>query len=79
MGPWGGVEGFETEVSWGEVKLLVVKGVVGDMHLAISTSQGAISLNDCGSVVIEAGGAAFEEACDDYDFFFFGDLSEQVG
>src|ERR1700761_3260338 len=38
----GGVEGLEAEVAGGEVELLVVERIVGDVHLAIHAGQRSI-------------------------------------
>ena len=59
--------GFEAEVAGGEVKLLVVEGVVGDVHLAVDVGDAAVALDGDGGVVVEAGGSALEEAGDDDD------------
>ena len=37
-----GIDGLESEIAGGEVVLLVVKRIVGDMHLAIDADDGAI-------------------------------------
>src|SRR5579862_6353484 len=56
-----GVEGAETEVSRGEVELFVVERVVRDVHLAVEAAQRTVAVEDRGGVVIDAGGALFEE------------------
>ena len=75
----GGGERLEAEIAGGEVELLVVERVVGDVHLAVDPGERAVGFKDGGGVVIEAGGAALEEAGDDDDFFFARDLCEEVG
>src|SRR5262245_39034957 len=50
--PHGGIEGSESEVSRTEVKLLVIRRVIGDVHLAIRTKQFSVRLNHGGGVVI---------------------------
>ena len=56
-----GVDGVEAQVAWGEVELLVVGWIVGDVHLAVDAGDVARLLDDHGCVVVEAGGTAFEE------------------
>ena len=78
-GALGSLRGFEAEVAGGEVELLVVEGVVGDVHLAVDVGDGAVFFDGDGGVVIEAGGAAFEEAgYEDYSGFA-ADAGEGVG
>ena len=59
--------GHEAEVAGGEVELLVVEGVVGDVHLAVDVGDAAVLVDGDGGVVVEAGGAALEEAGDEDD------------
>ena len=79
MGPCGGFGGFEAEVAGGEVELLVVEGVVGDVHLAVDVGDAAVLFDGDGGVVVEAGGAALEEAGDEDDAGFAADAGEDVG
>ena len=78
-GAVGGFESAEAEVAGGEVKLFVVEGVVGDVHLAVGAEERAVGLEDGGGVVVEAGGAALEEAGDEDDVFFAGYGGEEAG
>ena len=57
----GGIEGFESEVARREIKFFLVKRVVGDMHFAVDAAQNAVRIEDRCRVVIDAGGALFEE------------------
>ncbi len=66
-GAGGGAGGFEAEVAGGEVELLVVERVVGDVHLAVEVGDAAVLFDGDGGVVVEAGGAALEEAGDEDD------------
>lgn len=50
-----------------EVKFLVEARVIGDMHLAVVTHATPPAIIDHGGVVIEAGGAAFEERAHQHD------------
>src|SRR5258706_303187 len=55
-----GVEGLESEVTGREVELLVVRRVVGDVHLAIEPGYRAIAVNDDRTVVIQPGSPLLE-------------------
>ncbi len=70
----------EAEVAGGEVELLVVERVVGDVHLAVDAGdmvgRGAGGIEHCDGVVIEAWGAALKEAGDESDVFLANDRSE---
>src|SRR5579871_55743 len=59
-----GVERTEAEISGSEIELFVVEGVVGDMHLAVETSQGSVFVENGGGVVVHARGTLFEEGGD---------------
>ena len=69
-GSRGGVLGQEPQVSRREVKLLVVKRVVGDMHLAIDRSdivrRGGSVVENRSGIVIKAGCAALKQACNQH-------------
>ena len=68
-GAVGGLLGLEAEVAGGEVELLVVEGIVRDVHLAVLGGEGAVLLEDGYGVVVKAGGSALEEGGDDDDSF----------
>ncbi len=74
-----GLRGFEAEVAGGEVELFVVERVVGDVHLAVGVGDAAVFFYGDGGVVVEAGGAAFEEAGYEDDSGFAADAGEGVG
>lgn len=57
-----GLYGVESEISGGEVELFVVCGVVGDVHLAVFTGDGAVGLEDDGGVVAETWCTVFVKA-----------------
>src|SRR6202040_980675 len=63
----------KTKIARGEVKFFVVERVVGDVHLAVFAEEAAVGVEDGAGVVIDAGGAAFEQGDDEDDFVFFGD------
>ena len=75
----GGVKGAEAEVAGGEVELLVVERVVGDVHFAVEARDAAVGLEDGGGVVVEAWRTALEERGDDDDLFLAGDSAEALG
>jgi len=75
----GGFEGAETGVAGGEIKLLVVERVVGDVHLAVDAHDLAVRADDGGGVVIKTGGATFKERRDDHAAVLAGELAEGVG
>ena len=60
-----GLEDLVAQVAGGEVELLVVARVVGDVHLAVFAQVGAVGVDDGGGVVVEAFGAFFEHRADD--------------
>ena len=72
-----GVDGHEPQVAGGEVELLIVGGVVGDVHLAVAAGNAAVSLKHYGGVVIQAGGTTLEERGHQYHVIFLGQLSEK--
>ncbi len=74
-----GREGLEAEVAGGEVELLVVARVVGDVHLAVLAHVAAPPVEHGGGVVVEAGGPLLEEAGDDRHVQLGGHVGEGVG
>ena len=76
---YGGLDGLEAEVTRGEVELLVIAGVVGDMHLAVFAGNGAVFLEDNGGVMVETGGTALEKGGDEHDAAFLGYAAIDVG
>ncbi len=74
-----GIERTKTEVAGSEIKFFVVGGIVGDVHFAVDAGDFAVSVDDGGGVVIDAGGATFEKRGDDDDFGFLGDAAERFG
>ena len=73
----------EAEVAGGEVELLVVERVVGDVHLAVDGGDvvgGGAGVVECGGgVVIQARGAALEEGSDDDEGVLADDGGERGG
>ena len=62
---YDGVERLKAEVAGGEVVLLVIERIIGDVHLAIAAAERAVGVEDDGRVVVEPGGAALEDRADD--------------
>ena len=61
---------LEAEVARREVKLLVIRRVVGDVHLAIFPEVLSVRVDDRGGVVVNAGRAFLEERRDDHHAAF---------
>src|SRR5207237_914017 len=66
------VEGFESEVAGGEIKLFVIKGIVRDVHLAINAALRAVGIEDDGRVVINTGRALLKQRCNQHNFILAG-------
>ena len=71
--------GLEAEVARREVELLVVEGVVRDVHLPVATRQLAIGVEGDGGVVVQARGAALEEAGADHHPALGRQLAQGLG
>ena len=84
-GTGAGEGGEVAEVAGGEVELFVEEGVVGDVHLAVDGADAIggggvhVAVEGDGGVVVEAGGAAFEEGGDEDDAELAADGGEGVG
>ena len=52
---------LEAGVAGCEIKFLVIKRVVGNVHLAVAAEQRAVGVNHGGGVVIDTGGAFFKQ------------------
>ena len=76
---YAGVDRLKAEVARGEVELLVIAGVVGDVHLAVFAGYGAILLEHDGRVVVQADGTTLEERGHQHHARLFGYLSVEVG
>ena len=73
------VNGLKAEVAGREIELLVVGGVVGDVHLAIFACDAAIALQDYGRIVVEARGATLKQGGDNHDAVLLGQGAEEIG
>src|SRR5271167_1996820 len=69
----------EVEVTWREIELLVVAGIVGNMHLAVEAGDGAGLVDHDGRVVIDALGPALKNRRDYDDLVYCRDASEAFG
>ena len=72
-------QALKAEIAGREIKFLVEQRVVGNVHLPIDAEQRTVRVNDGGGVVINAGGALFEQRGNDDDLVFFGEFLESVG
>ena len=72
------IEIRETQIAGREIKLFVIERIVWNVHFAIFAKVAAIGVDYRASVVIDAGGAAFEQGSDDDHFLFLGNLGESV-
>ena len=70
---------LEAEIPGREVELLVVEGIVRDVHLAVAAHELTLLVEDDGGVVVEAGRAALEERDDEGDAELGGLLRERLG
>src|SRR5690606_12788030 len=75
----GGLDGLEAEVARREVELLVVTGVVRDVHLAVLAGQAAVGLQHYRGVVIQPRRATLEQRGDDDHAEFLRQRSQRRG
>src|ERR1700686_308372 len=68
----GGIKCLEAQITGREIKFLVVKRIVGNVHLAVDSAERAIGLEDCSRVVIYAGRTFLEERRDQHNFIIKG-------
>ena len=76
---YGGVDRVEAEVAGREIELLVISGIIGNVHLAVFAGYRAVALYDHGRVVIKAGSTLLEKGGDDDDTTLLRDLSKEFG
>src|SRR5438552_2970971 len=62
-----GVESAESEVAGREIELFVIERIVRDVHFAIKAAQGTVTIEDGGGIVVDPGGALFEQRRDQDD------------
>src|SRR5260370_2847364 len=58
---------LKSEIARREIKFLVIKRIVGNMHLAIFAEQVPVAVDDYRGVVIQARAALLEQRCNDYN------------
>ncbi len=63
--PEARVEVGEPQVARREIKFFVIERVVGNVHLAVFSREGAVGIEHDRRVVVDAGGAALEQRADD--------------
>lgn len=70
---------METEIAGSEIEFFVIGRVIGDVHLAVFSRDGAVGLKHHCRVVIDPGGTAFEERRDKHHVMLLGQRSEELG
>ena len=73
------IDGLEAEVARREVELFVIGGVVGDVHLAVFSSDATVSFKNHGRVVIKSRGAAFEEGSHENNLVAARQITVEIG
>ena len=69
---------METEVARGEVELLVVGRIIGDVHLAMDAGYAAVAFEDNGSVVVKPRCTTLEETGDEDNLVLGCKRAEEV-
>ena len=69
----------KAEVPRSEVKFLVKKRIVWDVHLPVFPEECPVGINDGGGIVVKAGRAPFEERGDDHHTKFPSEFLENRG
>jgi hypothetical protein len=75
----GCVDCLKAEIAGREVILLVIKRIVGDVHLAVDAGDLAVGVKRDGSVVVKAGCSALKERGNDGSVGLAGNLGEFGG
>src|SRR6266404_6169216 len=70
---------LEPEIARREIKFLVIKRVVRDVHLAILAEHFSIGIENNGGIVIKTGAAFLEKRRDDDDAKFSREFPESTG
>ena len=70
---------LKTEVARREIKLLIVRGVVRNMHLAIFSEDVSVGIDHYCSIVINPGRAFFEKRRHNDNGFFPREFCQRVG
>ena len=74
-----GLNGMETEIARGEVELLVIGRIIGDVHLAIDACDGAILLKHHCCIVVQACCTMLKERGDDHHAKLLGKFTIEFG
>src|SRR6266567_1322826 len=72
-----GIERAKAQIARREVELLVIGGIVGDVHLAVDPLHLAGGVDHGGGVVVEAGRASLEQRRDHYDAVLLRNFSQR--
>ena len=70
---------METEIARGEVELLVIGWIIGDVHLAIDACDGAIFLKHHCCIVVQACCTTLKERGDDHHAKLLGKFTIEFG
>ena len=73
------IETAETKIARREVEFFEIERIVGDVHLAIHSSQRTVSVNHDGGVVIHARGPALEDRRNYHDAEFLRKAAQGFG
>ena len=71
--------GLKAQVAGREIKLFVVKRIVGNVHLAILAGDLSFCVDDHSSVVVNARGSLFKERSHNDNLVLFRDFAERLG
>ncbi len=70
---------MEAKVARSEIELLIIGGIVGDVHLAVFAGNGAVGFYHHRRVVVQSGGTLLEERGDDDHAQLACQLTEKLG
>src|SRR4051812_33100633 len=73
------VESLVAEIAGREIELLVIKRIVRNVHLAIHAFERSVRIEDCGSVVVNAGRAFFKQGSYERDLLILRHFAEALG
>ena len=69
-----GLYRLKSDVTGGEIEILIVTRVIGDMHFTVFASYVPVALKDYSGVVVQSGLATFKERCDQHHAIFACEL-----
>src|ERR1700730_314352 len=67
---------LKSKIARREVKFLVVKRIVRDVHLSILAKEFSVRVDDGGAIMINAGAALLKQRCNDDDAELFREFFE---